>query len=251
MRNFVIGLIIIAAILALSVKEASAQDTGIRDTVYIDSVVATSYNSTSVPIFIYNDAELAGIEVTLSYDSPDVMIDSFSFVGGKVAGFANKGYQQLTTNSIDIYCVPISSNLIPTGSGYLGSLFFSFVPGLSPQMVRVDTITLTIGDQYLSTGFSDINAHLYAPFIVPGNIDIRLGSCCLGDRGNVDNSPDDITDIADLVYLVEFMFASGPEPACNDEANIDGSVDNAVDISDMVYLVEYMFAAGPPPPSCP
>lgn len=77
-------------------------------------------------------------------------------------------------------------------------------------------------------------------------------SCCLVNRGNVDNSPDDVVDISDLLFFVDYMFLTppGPAPECFDEADIDAS--GAVDVSDLLYLVDYMFVAGAtPPPSCP
>jgi hypothetical protein len=74
-------------------------------------------------------------------------------------------------------------------------------------------------------------------------------SCCIGIRGNVDGDPDDIVDISDLVYLVDYMFSDGPAPPCPNEADIDPN--EAVDISDLVYLVDYMFSGGPPPADCP
>ena len=78
-------------------------------------------------------------------------------------------------------------------------------------------------------------------------------------RGNVDYDPGDEIDISDLVYLVDYMFTSGPPPLCWEEANIDGSGPanppsdgpTDIDISDLVYLVDYMFNSGPPPADCP
>ncbi len=73
--------------------------------------------------------------------------------------------------------------------------------------------------------------------------------CCIGIRGNVDSDGGDAIDISDLVFLVDYMFNSGPEPPCLDEADIDGS--GGIDISDLVFLVDYMFSGGPPPVACP
>ena len=73
--------------------------------------------------------------------------------------------------------------------------------------------------------------------------------CCIGMRGNIDNDPLDEITIADLVYLVDYMFNSGPAPECPEEANIDGIGTNP-DIADLVYLVGYMFEGGPQPADC-
>ena len=74
--------------------------------------------------------------------------------------------------------------------------------------------------------------------------------CCL-IRGDVDHSGVEPIDIADLVYLVDYMFNQGPPPPCWDDGDIDGSGIAPIDIADLVYLVDYMFNAGPPPPPCP
>ena len=76
-------------------------------------------------------------------------------------------------------------------------------------------------------------------------------ACCVGIRGNVDGDVSQVVDISDLVYLVDFMFTSGPAPICSVEANIDADINGNIDISDLVYLVDFMFTDGPPPPACP
>ena len=78
-------------------------------------------------------------------------------------------------------------------------------------------------------------------------------------RGNVDYDISDVIDISDLVYLVDYMFNSGPAPVCWEEANVDGSGpatppdegSDDIDISDLVYLVDDMFTGGPAPVTCP
>jgi hypothetical protein len=79
-------------------------------------------------------------------------------------------------------------------------------------------------------------------------VDAELQPCCNGIRGNIDYDPDDIVDISDLVYLVDFMFTGGPRPPCMWEADLDD--DGLVDISDLNYLVDYMFNGGPAPVDC-
>lgn len=56
-------------------------------------------------------------------------------------------------------------------------------------------------------------------------------------------------DIADLVYLVSYMFGEGPDLPYPILGDIDGD-GNQSDIADLVYLVTYMFQGGPPPSPC-
>ena len=87
-------------------------------------------------------------------------------------------------------------------------------------------------------------------FVISG---VETIPCCQGIRGNVDGDPEDLIDISDLVYLVDYMFTGGSAPTCWEEANVDGNGlddDSGIDISDLVYLVDYMFNGGPAPVSC-
>jgi hypothetical protein len=79
---------------------------------------------------------------------------------------------------------------------------------------------------------------------------LHLSSCCQGNTGNINGDPLDEVNVSDLVYLVTYMFASGPEPPCLKEANVNGDIFGQIDVSDLVYLVTYMFQSGPPPAPC-
>ena len=74
-----------------------------------------------------------------------------------------------------------------------------------------------------------------------GGLDALVYIC-----GDIDGNS--TIDIADLVYLVDYMFNSGPEPPVMDAANVDGI--GEINIADLVYLVDYMFNNGPEP-TCP
>jgi hypothetical protein len=52
-------------------------------------------------------------------------------------------------------------------------------------------------------------------------------------------------DIADIVYLVSYLFKHGPEPDPLYCANANG--DSSVTIADIVYLVAFIFKHGPMP----
>jgi len=82
-------------------------------------------------------------------------------------------------------------------------------------------------------------------------------TCCNHDgiRGDVDYSGS--INIADAVYLVQYIFFGGGPPPCEDEplgtgnypeADADGS--GSVNIGDAVYLVQYIFFGGPAPLPC-
>ncbi len=66
--------------------------------------------------------------------------------------------------------------------------------------------------------------------------------------GDIDNDGDG-PNVADLSYLVDFLFRSGPPPAALQAVNVDGFVGpgGPVDVADLSYLVEYLFKGGPEP----
>ncbi len=112
---------------------------------------------------------------------------------------------------------------------------------------------------YVAVNAANNNGGGTGDYIYTDTITINpdISNCCIAARGNVDGGVDDGTlsgsvDIADLVYLVSFMFQDGPAPPCPDEANIDGSTGLIViDIADLVGLVSFMFQNGPDPAPCP
>ncbi len=67
---------------------------------------------------------------------------------------------------------------------------------------------------------------------------------CPSVCGDVDGSGQE-PDVADLVYLIGYMFLNGPEPPEFRAADVNG--DGLIDISDLIILVFYIFRNGPAP----
>ncbi len=76
-----------------------------------------------------------------------------------------------------------------------------------------------------------------------------LPSCCVGIRGNFNNSADNQVDISDLVDMVSYMFLGGATPTCMEEADLDAS--GFVDVSDLVRYIHYMHIPIVLPEDCP
>jgi hypothetical protein len=60
-----------------------------------------------------------------------------------------------------------------------------------------------------------------------------------------DANGDGVINIADVVYLVNYLFIDGPAPEPLEAG--DANSDEVVNIADVVYLVNYLFINGPPP----
>jgi len=64
-----------------------------------------------------------------------------------------------------------------------------------------------------------------------------------------DANADSLINIADVIYLINYLFLSGLPPVPCLEAG-DANCDGIVDIADAVYLLNYLFLDGAPP-DCP
>jgi hypothetical protein len=74
----------------------------------------------------------------------------------------------------------------------------------------------------------------------------EVTAVCVAIRG--DANGDEVVDVADVVYLVNFLYRGGdpPVPIEAGDANCDG----IVNVADVVYLVNYLYRGGDPP-GCP
>jgi hypothetical protein len=90
-----------------------------------------------------------------------------------------------------------------------------------------------------------------------GNVLTSQGESCEADTTDLtlscpsfirgDANADGKPDIADAVYILQNLFADGPEPPCFDAA--DSNDDSDVNIADSIYLLQHLFAQGPPIPA--
>jgi len=177
MKNMKIIFIILALIILAAVTgKSQGVDPGTQDTLYIDSVLAYADNGGTLPISFYNDEELTGIEVTLIHNSPDIVFDSFSFIGGRLDEETNIGFSIYEDSTIIVIYALALQDLIPVGNGLMGTLHFSFDDGITPQHVTIDTITYyTQPLQPKSTNFQDTSVfdEPFIPFFVKGYLDIQ------------------------------------------------------------------------------
>jgi hypothetical protein len=61
--------------------------------------------------------------------------------------------------------------------------------------------------------------------------------------GDVDANS--IVNVSDIIYLIQWMFGSGPPPAVYASANVNCS--DPINVSDLVYLINFVFGDGEEP----
>ena len=103
------------------------------------------------------------------------------------------------------------------------------ITGTSPD---TGSFTFTArADDTFGSFFDSLQFNLYVTPTepIPGDIDLSFTE----------------VDVADLVYLVDYMFTGGPAPPVMNIADVDASCQ--LDIGDLVYLVDFMFTGGAAP----
>jgi outer membrane protein assembly factor BamB len=126
-------------------------------------------------------------------------------------------------------------------NGNEGSVAFSYSTAGDVMHIQVGDIS---GDGVPNiacvTFDADGVAYAFASLYQPG--------CCIGIRGNVDSDGADQVNVADLTFLVDYLFRNGTVPPCAEEGDVNG--DSNINVADLTYLVDYLFRNGTPPPSC-
>ena len=72
---------------------------------------------------------------------------------------------------------------------------------------------------------------------------IALG-CTRFDRGDVDG--DGSRAVTDAIRILLSLFGGAGPLRCDDAADVDDG--DAIDVADPIYLLQYIFQGGPPPP---
>lgn len=223
----------------------------LADTLYADTLlIDPSSDWTDLYIYARNTISLRKMTIPIEFNG-DVEIDPNTIMWS-TDGLRTSVFDDVNRTHFDpmnrrmtlvMQNSGAGSDLSP-GSGQILKLSFEFA---SPPVVGDSTQIALDGYPGRTPTFVGSLA-TYDALAMSGLL--HLSSCCQGIRGNIDGDPLEEINIADLVYMVTFMFQSGPEPPCMKEANVDGDIFEQIDIADLVYLVTYMFQGGPAPAIC-
>jgi len=141
---------------------------------------------------------------------------------------------QYTFCAQDVYvCYGFDFNLI-SGPGTITKIsdscaVWSYTPSVA-DVVTWQSITVQVTD-FCNCGICIVN--------------LTFTDC--QERGNADGQGG--INVADLTYLVSYLFDGGLAPPCYEEGNTDG--EGGINVADLTYLVDYLFFNGPAPPPCP
>lgn len=170
MINRMFWLLAIAFLCAAGVTaQGPANDPGVRDTLYVGSVQVDAGQQAVVPITFVNDEQLGAVTVPLSWSSPDITLDSVSFVGSRIAYVGTKPLTIYNDSQKVVFgAIVIFEEFIQPGSGLMATLYFDVPPGTPDQFVYIDTAL--VGPAYVL--FTNTDATNFTPEFEQGTIQI-------------------------------------------------------------------------------
>ncbi len=209
------------------------------DTCFLDSVGTELGDQVVIPVYLANTVLINQIQFSFAFPNTNgVSLDSFSTSGLRTNyfdtvyyvgfDFNNKRYSIFMRSSH-----PDSSHYLTPDTGAILNLYFDVSASGSPGVVTIDTATVNSKVPKITSIWGD-----YWPVFTPGHIVIY--PCA---RGDVDC--DGSINVADLTYLVDYLFRHGPVP---DPHGGDVNGNGTMNVADVTYLVYYLFRHGPPPP---
>ena len=107
---------------------------------------------------------------------------------------------------------------------------FGFTADVAPVTAEVSM------ESHADSPFSTLTALTQAPPPPPNEPLFRRGLC----------NSDDLVDVSDVMFLLDYQFSGGNEPGCFDAC--DCNDDGILDLSDAITLLGYLFLGQTPPP---
>ncbi len=218
----------------------------LADTLRGDDTTTSEFTTLVLPIYERNTIPIRQFTIPVQYTGTlDLTLDSFSTVGCRTSYFEvqDRIHSYAAGKQLTIRLVSSNSGTspdLPAGDGLLLKLYFK-----TSAATVGDTTVLDLDgyNSYLPSFSSPLLT--YTPLLAPPVV--YVPACCVGERGDVDMSGE--VNVADLTYLVNYIFNGGLPSPCEEEADIDGSGD--INVADVTALVAYIFQGGAPPAACP
>lgn len=160
----------IAALLLCLAWTAYAQDPGNPDTISIVDAVTVPGQDVAVSVNMYNDEELGAVTIPMHWSSPDISLDSVSFIGSRLAYIGNKPVTIYNTQQNMMFgAIVVLEEYIAPGSGLIAKMHFHVPAGTPDQFVTVDSISIPPAAELLLSATSGANIY---PQMVAGEIKI-------------------------------------------------------------------------------
>ncbi len=154
---------------SLAFLTPNADDPGIPDTVRFEAAdVPLGTEHFTVQATLYNDEEIGGFNLPMSWDSPDIICDSVSFVGSRVEYVNTKLFSVDNVNQrLQAGIIIFLEAFLQPGDGLIYTAYFTANAGAADQAINYDSTFYPPGGNFaltLSSGFNMI------PQVIPGSM---------------------------------------------------------------------------------
>jgi serine protease AprX len=201
---------------------------------YPQDTVAAGEEAVCV-VTLNNSQTLNTLDIPLDFSEGMLLtLDSFSTAGTRTAGFSASMIAQSTGGDKVVIRLTNAGTPLAPGNGPVLKFYLSTDPYAQAGMnTLLDTATVS-GNSLKLFG----TALTYVPVVHGGAV--VIGGAMRGDANG-----DGKYNVGDAVYIVTYVFRSGPAPATVEAG--DANSDLSIDVGDAVYLVNYIFRNGPAP----
>jgi len=206
------------------------------DSIWFDDFFGTPTTVLEIPIYMSNENDAGAVTFSLDYSSIDLELIEANMSGSRIPS----EWDMVEVNSRDggllfaawpnSYQTSLDSPL-PSGSGLITTLRFN-VLNPATEIIdfkltrlqyngRVNGYALWGNDRWSLAGLQNKEATIEFAFI----------------RGDANSSG--YIDIDDAVFLITYLFQSGPAPSPTERGDFNG--DLIIDIDDVVAILTYLF----------
>lgn len=242
---------------------------------YLGNPVLPAGASTDLILRADFPVDIDGFEATIQYHPSEITLNPPPTFQGYIMGMESSTALVPTGTSAEFVNVTFLNDPVVVGQAdlavlsvavvfdYLGPPFAGQVlaAGSDRSLVRFPITvsgSLAVDDcvNVELVNFLTTTGETYDNFLVVDDgassvfAELSGGEICIGSNPGFkrgDANGDSITNVADPIYLLSYIFSGGPAPGCADAADIND--DGVVNVADAVFGISYIFAGGSPPPA--
>jgi dockerin type I repeat protein len=247
LRSGVLLPLLVVAFLLVSARAALALSSALQ----FPATGAFAGQAGEIPLQSVTDFSYQGFSVSVAYDPAVIQITEITSAGTIVEAIPADFFRAnifVDQKAFVIGCLvdatpPFDDRMIP-GPGIplsIARVLFQVPPDLAPQ-----TTLLHFEDGFGQPPIQNILS-VQSQSVPPDQLQDGIISILrkpIFVRG--DTNQDTTVDVADPVYLINFLFLNRPPPPCM--AAADCNDDGAVDLADAIFILQYYFQKGLRPP---
>ena len=180
-----------------------------------------------IKVSLNNTKPYAGFEFGLNFNSSLPNLHRIE-PASRLLGQSGAGYYEFASGKMSLVVFDYNGTSLPADSGIIFNLYFDVGSQITYgySIISISDVTAVTNDlQYDS-------------------VVVKNGVILIG-RSYGDANADRKITVADVVYIVSYLFKGGPAPVPLQVA--DCNCDGQVTIADVIYLINYLFKFGPKP----